>query len=87
MATIFPNFGQGGANLAPGGAAGEPTLAVALRDIADDLATVKANVNSLRTAYIVALAKLDDDAGVTDTNYEALAAPPAAIGTLLTLKG
>lgn len=37
MTAIPENFGEGGANLAPQGAAGEPTLAVTLREIADDL--------------------------------------------------
>lgn len=37
MTAIPENFGEGGANLAPQGAAGEPTLALTLRDIADDL--------------------------------------------------
>lgn len=37
MTAIPENFGEGGANLAPQGAAGEPTLAVTLRDVADDL--------------------------------------------------
>jgi hypothetical protein len=41
MAKITKRFGSGGANLTPGGAAGQPALADALRDIADDLAAVK----------------------------------------------
>jgi hypothetical protein len=41
MAAIPPRFGSGGANLAPGGAAGSPSLAEALRDVADDLAALK----------------------------------------------
>ena len=41
MAKITTRFGSGGANLTPGGAAGQPTLADALRDIADDLAAFK----------------------------------------------
>ena len=65
MAAIKESFGEGGANLAPGGAAGSPDLATALRDMADDLA-------ALRTAHNALLAKLDADAGVTDTNYAAL---------------
>jgi hypothetical protein len=40
MAEIKENFGFGGANLTPGGGAGTPTLAEALRDVADDLAGV-----------------------------------------------
>jgi hypothetical protein len=38
MAIIKTNFGEGGANLVPLGTGGEPTLAEALRDIADDIA-------------------------------------------------
>ena len=41
MAKITPRFGSGGANLVPGGAAGQPTLAEALRDLADDLNALK----------------------------------------------
>jgi hypothetical protein len=41
MAVIKANFGEGGANLAPRGAAGKPTLAEALRDAADDFAGLK----------------------------------------------
>ena len=41
MAAITPRFGSGGANTAPGGSAGQPSLAEALRDVADDLAGLK----------------------------------------------
>ena len=41
MAAIPKLFGSGGANLAPGGAAGSPSLADALREIADDLSALK----------------------------------------------
>jgi hypothetical protein len=41
MAKITKRFGSGGANLTPGGAAGKPSLADALRDVADDLAALK----------------------------------------------
>jgi hypothetical protein len=41
MAAISERFGSGGANLAPGGAAGSPSLAEALRDVADDLAALQ----------------------------------------------
>lgn len=67
MAAIKTDFGAGGANLAPGGAAGSPDLATALRDMADDLA-------ALRTAHNALLAKLDADAANTalnDTDYAA----------------
>ena len=41
MSEITTRFGSGGANLAPGGSAGAPDLATALRDIADDLAALQ----------------------------------------------
>lgn len=41
MAKISKHFGSGGANLAPGGSAGQPALADVLRDVADDLAALK----------------------------------------------
>ena len=41
MAKITKRFGSAGANLTPGGAAGKPSLADALRDVADDLAALK----------------------------------------------
>lgn len=44
MAAISKQFGSGGANLAPGGSAGKPSLAEALRDVADDLAALKPTV-------------------------------------------
>lgn len=78
MATITKEFGQGGANLAPGGGAGAPSLADALRDIADDFET-------FRTTHNAVLTKLDADAGVTDTNYSALHA--IAANAVKTKKG
>jgi hypothetical protein len=70
MATITVTFGSGGANVAPGGANGSPDLATALRDLIDD-------VTAIRTALVATTAKLDADAGVTDTNYGALNNPAA----------
>jgi hypothetical protein len=49
MAAITIRFGSGGANLAPGGNQGQPTLADALRDIADDLAGVQVGVPTAAT--------------------------------------
>lgn len=47
MAKITKSFGSGGANLTPGGSAGQPNLTDALRDIADDLAALKpARINA-----------------------------------------
>jgi hypothetical protein len=41
MAKITRQFGSGGANVAPGGSAGQPALADVLRDLADDLTALK----------------------------------------------
>lgn len=41
MPAISPRFGSGGANLVPGGSSGSPSLAEALRGVADDLAALK----------------------------------------------
>lgn len=41
MAAIKTDFGTGGSNLTPSGSSGSPSLAEALRDIADDLAALK----------------------------------------------
>ncbi len=76
MATILSTFGAGGANIAPVYAHGSPSLAGTLRDIADDL-------TEYRTQFIALLAKLDADAGVTDTDYESTLTPSAQ----LTIKG
>ena len=54
MAKISRRFGSGGANLTPGGASGQPSLADALRDVADDLAALrpaKINVADATAAY------------------------------------
>jgi hypothetical protein len=41
MSKISRRFGSGGSNLTPGGSAGQPTLADALRDVADDLLALR----------------------------------------------
>ena len=41
------------------------------------LAAIQGDVTSLYTAIAALVAKLDADAGVTDTNYTALCAPAA----------
>ncbi|MBC3919165.1 hypothetical protein H8L32_16860 [Undibacterium sp. CY18W] len=41
------------------------------------ITALRADVAALRTALIATNAKLDNDAGVTDTNYGALNNPPA----------
>ncbi len=73
MATIPLDFGKAGKGVTSDGT---PQLADVARDIADDL-------TELRTRLIAVLAKLDLDAGVTDTNYAALQTPAA----LKTIKG
>lgn len=47
-------------------------------DLKDLLIQVLADMTAMRTAYALALAKLDADAGVTDTNYAATCSPAAA---------
>jgi hypothetical protein len=69
MAAITTTFGEGGRNLVPP-TAGTPSLATALRDVADDLAEI-------RTQFIALLTKLDSDAGVTDTDYASTLTPAA----------
>ena len=64
---IKTDFGYGGANLETS-ATGTPTLASALRDAADD-------ITELRTQFVALLAKLDDDGGVTDEDYESTLTP------------
>lgn len=75
MATIVATFGTGLAGITPAGS-GTPTLATILRDIADD-------ITALRAAHVGVVAKLDADAGVTDTNYTSLWTP----ATQKTIKG
>lgn len=76
MATITEKFGAGGVGLQPGH--GDPSLATALRDVADDL-------TELRTQFIALLAKIDADSGDTggDADYESTLTPAA----LVTIKG
>jgi hypothetical protein len=76
MATITTEFGSGHSGLVGSGAQGEPTLAGALRDVATDLAAI-------RDAFVGLTAKLDLDAGVTDTDYASTLDPAA----LLTIAG
>lgn len=61
MATILKSYGSGGAGLTSPGK-NQPKLADVLRDVADDL-------ELLRARFAALTAKLDADAGVTDTNY------------------
>lgn len=60
--TVATNSFTGGANVQPGGSAGKDDLATMLRDAVDD-------ITDLRTQFSALLTKLDNDAGVTDTDY------------------
>ena len=64
MAEIKSNFGQAGSAEAP---SGKPTLALAFRDVADDLAALKATVDSARTRPL-SLGVLDQ--GSTSTKFK-----------------
>ncbi|KKN57376.1 hypothetical protein LCGC14_0562820 [marine sediment metagenome] len=77
MAIIKSNFGEGLAGITPQGS-GTPTLATAMRDVADDFETMRATNNAVN-------AKLDADAGITDTDYAAL--HDIASATIKTKKG
>lgn len=71
MAAISKRFGSGGANVAPGGNAGSPSLSDALRDIADDLAAVQVDAITAPVATVAAGAsptKAEFDAVVTLVN-------------------
>ena len=75
MANIPPDYASGGAGLGAAGSQRHPAIGDVARDIADDLETIRLAVNG-------ALAKLDADATVTDTNYAALfGIAPSAIKT------
>lgn len=73
MTAIKTTYGRGGSALTPGRSAGQPDLATTLREIATDLA-------ALRAAIVGITAKLDLDATVTDTDYASLH-DPAALDT------
>jgi len=80
MAEIKTNFGFGGANVVPSGAQGKPTLAQALRDIADDLA-------NLQVAEITSPDATDLATALTLVNEIKGALNTVAGETLLTTKG
>lgn len=66
------NLGNGGAGENSGTRSGEDATQQEL------LLAVRAELDDLRAKYLLVLAKLDADAGVTDTDYAALGAPAAA---------
>jgi len=81
MAAITTKFGSGGANLTPQNSAGTPTLAGALRDIADDF-------TGLQIAAIASADATDLATAQTLVNEIKAAINATAIGThtLLTTK-
>lgn len=89
MAIIKADFGEGGANLVPQGTGGSPTLATALRDIADDLALTKvatiasADAATQSASYVQA----DVQSIATLANEIKTALNAIAGGTLKTTKG
>lgn len=98
MTTIKTDFGTGGANLAPGGAAGLPTLAETLRDVADDLAALKPAAPAAATVGADIAAFTDPpsaaEMALLRTFVNALKADAAAVravlpsgATLKTIKG
>lgn len=90
MTIIRTNFGEGGANLAPGGAAGDPDLATTLRDIADDLDALQpAAVTSPNATAAVGAnpTKAEFDAVVTLVNELKARVNSPAAATLKTTKG
>ena len=50
-------------------AARDAQLGSVVEDLIAQINALRADLDALRTAYHAALAKLDADAGVTDTNY------------------
>ena len=81
MAAITPDFGYGGANLVPHLSGGEPSLAAALRDVADDF-------TGLQVAAIVSADATDLASAQTLVNEIKAAINATAVGTytLLTTK-
>lgn len=85
MSTITTEFGSGGSNLAPNDAQGAPSLATALREVADDL-------EAIRDAFVALTAKLDTDfvaqnAAVTSSQLDVDYASSLDPAALLTVKG
>lgn len=58
-------------------AARDAQLGAVIEDLIAQNNALRADVSALRAKYNAALAKLDLDNGVTDTNYAALHAAPA----------
>jgi len=79
MSAIKETFGEGGANVVPS-SGGEPSLASALRDIADDL-------SKQQTATIASADATDLATAITLVNEIKAALNAASANTLLTTKG
>lgn len=67
----------------------DPTIKALLKDMAADIAAqttaaVVADLAALRVSIVAITAKLDLDAGVTDTNYAATTNPAAMTATAST---
>jgi len=88
MVTVLENFGEGGANLVPNDGQGLPSVAQALRDIADDLAGV-GTVPAWQTAIAVSthvavlpaagwVLAVDGDTGTSAGGKKIVNAAPAA---------
>lgn len=58
-------------------AARDAALGDVIVDLMAQVNALVTDVNNLRTRHNAAMVKLDADAGVTDTNYNALQAAPA----------
>jgi hypothetical protein len=84
VSTIKPDFGQGGANLTPEGS-GEPSLADALRDVADDMAALNGSGN--RPATIASADATDLATAITLVNEIKTALNAVSAPTIKTLKG
>lgn len=59
----------------------EPNEKVLLKHIVNDISKLVADNIALRASIVALTAKLDLDAGVTDTNYAALINPVASTAT------
>lgn len=83
MATIKVDFGEGGANLTPTGSAGEPTLAEALRDVADDLGDAIGTDPGSMTAPTAGNGSGADGTTFSGAQCDQLRADVAAINAIL----
>ncbi len=87
MAIIKADFGEGGANLVPQGSGGDPTLATALRDVADDLAAAVGTAPAALTSPTAGGGSGADATTFNGAECDALRADVAAIHAILTTMG